>query len=265
MKAKLAFLFLILSSLATTATLFAVEPTPSGGRPVTHDFTLVFSDDFSTNPNSNGQWTVFRRQGDVNQEGYWDATNHVWYLTRPTKDLAIAAFANYELTAHAWKANFRYRIDKTGKGADGFVLMFYKDKGAYGTPDSGTYMGFQIRDPTGGVDKPVLGYGLQFDTYQYIGCDPLQENYVAIVEDVICSSAKVYRPFAYVDDNLWHAVEFTYTNRHIECTIDGTIVHGFVLENPDYTYTGIGFGAGTGSSFSNQVIDDFQIWVDNGE
>ena len=92
--------------------------------------------------------------------------------------------------------------------------------------NTGTYMGLQIRDPNGGVDKPVPGYGLQFDTYQYFGCDPLEENYVAIIEDVICSSAKVYRPFANVDDNPWHAFEFTNTNRHIECTLDGTIVHG---------------------------------------
>ena len=228
--------------------------------PATRSYSLVFSDDFSTNPNSNGQWTVFRRQGDLNEEGYWDAATHVWYLTRPKKDLAIAAFANYELTARVWKVDFKYRIDNTGKGADGFVFMFYKDKGAYGTPDSGTYMGFQTRNPNGS-DNPVAGYGLQFDTYQYGGCDPVQENYVAIVEDVICNSAKVYRPFAIIDDNIWHSIEFTYTNRHLSCTIDGTIVHGFVFDQVDYTYTGVGFGAGTGSQISNQIIDDFQIWV----
>src|SRR5438874_12376791 len=141
MRANGKLFYLTLAAITISPSLFAVEPTPSGPLPATRSYSLVFSDDFSTDPNSNGQWTVFRRQGDVNEEGYWDATQHVWYLTRPKKDLAIAAFANYELTARVWKVDFKYRIDNTGSGADGFVFMFYKDKGAYGTPDSCTYMG----------------------------------------------------------------------------------------------------------------------------
>ena len=48
---------------------------------------------------------------------------------------------------------------------------------------------------------------------------------------------------------------------YLTCTVDGDLFQGFALEDPYYTYTGIGFGAGTGSWFSNQIIDDFQIWV----
>ncbi len=179
-----------------------------------------FTDDFSTDPNSNGKWTIFRRQGDLNQEGYWDASKQTWYLTRPKPNLAIAAFANYELTAKIWKVDFKYRVDNGPMGADGFIFMFYKDKSAYGTPDSGTYMGFQTRNPDG-TDNRVPGYGLQFDTYQYGGCDPVQENYVAIVQDVICNSAQIYQPFTKIDDNTWHSVEFTFTDGRLACTIDG--------------------------------------------
>jgi len=266
MKTNVKLLYLTITSIAIAPPLFAVEPTPSGvPPPVAPNYTLVFSDDFSIDPNSNGNWTVFRRQGDLNGEGYWDASKQTWYLTRPKRNLAIAAFANYELTAKVWKVDFKYRVDNGPKGADGFIFMFYKDKSAYGTPDSGSYMGFQTRNPNGS-DNPVPGYGLQFDTYQYGGCDPLQENYVAIVQDVICNSAQIYHPFAKIDDNAWHSVEFTFTDGRLACTIDGKTVHGFSLFQPDYTYTGIGFGAGTGSSVSNQIIDDFQIWVaGNGE
>ena len=263
MKTNVLCLCLTLSTLIAPS-LFGAEPTPSGQPPAPRDYTLVFSDDFSTDPNSNGQWTVSRRQGDLNQEGYWDATKQVWYLTRQAENLAVAAFANYELTARSWKVDFKYRVDKKNTGADGFIFMFYKDKAAYGTPDSGSYMGFQTRNANG-TDNPVPGYGLQFDTYQYVDCDPVQENYVAIVEDVICNSAKVYRPFEMIDDNIWHSVEFTYRNRRLTCVIDDITIHGFVFDRVDYTYTGIGFGAGTGGLFANQIIDDFQIWVENGE
>src|SRR5213083_2427975 len=98
MKTNLKLLYLTLTAIAIAPPLFAVEPTPSGAvPPVGPNYTLVFTDDFSTDPNSNGKWTIFRRQGDLNQEGYCDASKQTWYLTRPKLNLAIAAFANYEL------------------------------------------------------------------------------------------------------------------------------------------------------------------------
>jgi hypothetical protein len=263
MKPSLLTIALTFTSVVLSPSILAAEPTPAGGAPAPPaepNYTLVFSDDFSTNPNSNGKWTVFRRQGNPNEEGYWDPASATWYLTRQQANLAIAAFANYELTAKIWKVNFKYRVDNGPKGADGFVFMFYKDKSAYGTPDSGTYMGFQTRNRDGS-DNPVSGYGLQFDTYQYVGCDPLQTNYIAIIQDVVCQSAQIYRPFTEIDDNVWHSVEFRFTNGRLVAMVDGTTLQGFGLFSPDYTYTGIGFGAGTGSSVSNQIIDNFQIWV----
>ena len=270
MKTALLTIALTLTSAALAGSLFAAPaPSPAGGPPAPPPlpkYTLAFYDDFSTNPNSNGKWTVFRRQGNVNEEGYWDATGQTWYLTRPRSDLAIAAFANYELTTTVWKVTFKYRVDNGPTGADGFVFMFYKDKSAYGVPDSGSYMGFVTRNPDN-TKNPVPGYGLQFDTYQYSGCDPLLENYVAIIQDHICNGtgpgelALIYRPWTQIDDNLWHSVEFRFTNGRLVAIIDGQTLQGFGLFTPDYTYTGIGFGAGTGAAVSNQIIDDFQIWV----
>ena len=125
-------------------------------------------------------------------------------------------------------------------------------------------MAFQTRN-VNGSDNAVAGYGLQFDTFEYSNCDPLLENYVAVIQNVVCNSALVYRPLPKIDDNIWHYVEFTYHNGHLTCTIDHQTVHGFTICHPDYTYSGIGFGAGTGSYTSNQIIDDFQIWVANDE
>ena len=90
---KLAGLFgMICYALASVA--FAVEPTPHGEPVVPPSYQLVFSDDFSTDPNTNGNWTVFRRQSNPNREGYWDPTQQVWYLTTQFFNLATAAFAN---------------------------------------------------------------------------------------------------------------------------------------------------------------------------
>jgi hypothetical protein len=233
---------------------------------VASSYQLVFSDDFSTDPNSNGNWTVFRALNDPTREGYWDPTQQVWYLTTHWIGLATAAFANYELTATSWKVDFKYLVDHGFKrGGDGFVFMFYKDKSAYRVrPADGQYMAFETlnRDFT---TNPVPGYGLEFDTYYNTQCDPLPVNYVAIVKDVICESAQVYRPFKKIGDNVWHSVEFTFKNGLLACTIDGSPVLRATISDPDYSHAGIGFGAATANAVSNQAIDDFEIWIENNE
>jgi hypothetical protein len=264
MKGILTLVVLALSFAATAPSLSAApESTPSSKSmppKAPPNYTLVFSDDFATDPNNNGKWTVFRRQNNINAEGYWDAPSQTWYLTTKRNDLATAAFANYELTSTVWKATFRYKVDSHPGGADGFCFMFYKDKGAYGVPDSGSYMAFQTRNPDNSKN-PVPGYGVEFDTYHGTGCDPLDTDYIGIIEDETCNTQIVYQPLAIIDDNTWHAVEFRFTDGRVACFVDGKLLHGFYFPDPDYTYTGIGFGAGTRSFTSNQIIDDFQIWV----
>ena len=62
---------------ALASVAFAVEPTPHSEPLLAPSYQLVFSDDFSTDPNSNGNWTVFRAQNDPTREGYWDPTQQV--------------------------------------------------------------------------------------------------------------------------------------------------------------------------------------------
>ena len=187
-------------------------------------------------------------------------------MTRPRSDLAAAVFANYELTAKVWKAQFRYRVkpDASRGDADGFVFMFYKDKGAYGVPDSGSYKGFQVRTGHGDDNLPVQGYGLEFDDYYNGSCDPITTNFIGTIANGVCNSSVVSVPDTRVDDSAWHTVQFFYDDGKIAVVIDKETVFSATFPDPNTTYTGIGFGASTGSCVSTQTIDDFKLWVREG-
>jgi len=222
---------------------------------------LVFADDFSTDPNTNGQWTIHRYADDPASEAKWSPSHHSWHLTRPATDRGVAVFANYDLTATVWKAEFRYRVSKLGGvngGGDGFVFMFYKNKNAYGTPAFGTPMGFQLSN-----GSAVPGYGLEFDNYFSAGCDPTSNRYIGLVQDDICNSL-IFREDDRTDDDTWHDVEFHFRDGTIRVAIDGEVLFGFRLTNPDYGFSGIGFGAGTGSAVADHEIDNFRLWVPDG-
>jgi hypothetical protein len=218
---------------------------------------LVFSDDFSTDPNTNGQWTIHRNAGDRTTEAVWDSAAQAWDLTLPADNRGVAVFANYELTATTWKAEFRYRVGKLGglqDGGDGFVFMFYKDKAAYGVPAYGAQMGFQLSNLA-----PVAGYGLEFDNYIQ-GCDPGSSDYFAIIKDDVCHDL-VGREDDWIGGGIWHTVQFAFAEGRIRISIDGVTTLNDQLADPDYSFSGIGFGAGTGSAVGDYEIDSFRLWV----
>jgi Bacterial lectin len=226
--------------------------------------TLVFSDDFSTDPNSNGLWTIHRYDDDPENEAYWNAAGEIWHLTRVNDTYkAVAVFANYDLTATEWKAEFDYRVGRLGgiaDGGDGFVFMFYKDKAAYahGKPGFGEFMGFELSTP--GI-VPVKGYGLRFDNYYNPGeCDPTRNTFIALVQDTVCSP-KIWGEDDRTNDGLWHTVEFTYSNGQFKIKIDNTPAWNAKLQDPDYRFSGVGFGAGTGAAVADHEIDNFRLWV----
>lgn len=219
---------------------------------------VVFADDFSTDPNTNGQWTIHRHVGDPRTEAVWDSAARAWDLVLPTaNDRGVAVFANYELTATTWRAEFRYRVGKLGgllDGGDGFVFMFYKDKAAYGVPASGAQMGFQLYNLA-----PVAGYGLEFDNYIQ-GCDAGSSDYFALIQDDVCH-ALTGRQDDWIGDNTWHTVQFNFAEGRIRISIDGETTLNYQLADPDYSFSGIGFGAGTGSAVGDYEIDNFRLWV----
>jgi hypothetical protein len=217
---------------------------------------LVFSDDFSTDPNTNGQWTIHRYDNDPRTEAVWDLREH-WHLTRAAGDKGVAVFANYELTATTWRAKFRYRASQLGGlqgGGDGFVFMFYKARHAYGRPGFGAAMGFELSN-----GSPVAGYGLKFDNY-IEGCDPAPSDYFALIKDDVCSFLGGQED-DWVGDNTWHDVEFNFAEGGIRILIDGVATFATHLAEPDYSFSGIGFGAGTGSAVGDYEIDSFRLWV----
>ena len=45
-------------------------------------------------------------------------------------------------------------------------------------------------------------------------------------------------------------------------TVDGAeVVIAYTIAAFDHTFTGVGFGAGTGEFYANQAIDDFELFV----
>jgi hypothetical protein len=220
-------------------------------------FTLVFSDDFTTNPNTNGLWTIHRYDRDSTTQAVWDKAAHAWHLTLPANNKGVAVFANYELTATTWKAEFDYRAAKLGglqNGGDGFVFMFYKNKGAYGTPAFGASMGFQLSN-----GAPVAGYGMKFDNY-IEGCDPASRDFVALIQDDMCTVLAVQQG-DWADGNVFHKAQVLYTEGSLTVAVDGYTILNYELTDPDYSFSGVGFGAGTGSAVGDYEIRGFQLWV----
>jgi len=229
----------------------------TGADPNASPLTLVFSDDFSTNPNTNGLWTIHRYANDPNTEASWDGAKQAWDLVRPATSRGVAVFANYDLTATTWRAEFRYRVGNLGglkQGGDGFVFMFYKNKAAYGIPASGYQKGFELSNGT-----DVRGYGLQFDNYLQT-CDPSSTDYYAIIKDNVCTILGGLE-FDWIGDNNWHLVQVAFAEGGIRITIDGETTTDSQIEDPDYSFSGIGFSAGTGSAYGTYEIDNFRLWV----
>src|SRR5688572_4988412 len=72
---------------------------------------IVFSDDFSTDPNTNGKWRFSRgHPTEAYGEGFWDSTNQFLFLTGQAEYSAVAMLANYALTSKTWEAEFNYWV-----------------------------------------------------------------------------------------------------------------------------------------------------------
>ena len=249
----LAYLSLVAASPARAISADNVTGA-SAGSP---GLTLAFSDDFSTDPNTNGLWTIHRYVDDRNTEAVWDSSRQAFDLILPATYRAVAVFANYELTATTWKAEFRYRAGKLGgvqNGGDGFIFMFYKNKAAYGTPAFGADKGFSLSN---GIT--VKGYGLQFDNYIQ-GCDPPPTDYYSVIQDDVCSFLGGHE-FDWVGTNNWHLVQVAFSEGTIRISIDGETTLTTHLTDPDYSFSGVGFSSGTGSAVGDYEIDSFRLWV----
>ncbi|MBN1656949.1 MAG: right-handed parallel beta-helix repeat-containing protein [Anaerolineae bacterium] len=221
------------------------------------DLPAILRDDFATDPNTNGQWTIHRAAGDPASEAYWHPTQQVLYLTTATNGRASAVFADVDLLAHRWEAQFRFRAGG-GSGADGFTFMFYKDKSAYGSPGGGGTLGFKVYHD--GQSWPVSGYGIEFDNYYGTTENDPSARHIGLIKDTTANHLAAVNDNR-VEDNVWHDARVTFDEGQIEVWIDGGRVINYTIPNPDYTYTGIGFSAATGGLNNNHVIDDFVLYA----
>ncbi len=236
MKYKLAIL--VLFAFAFLSILFGCFPE----NPI-WVIDLFFFDDFSQDT---GNWVYFGSAARDERNGYVVLTRDVDYqvgviwLTMPIN--------------FPFNLRFRYKAGG-GTGADGFVVMFYKDT-EY-APDAGGHLGFD--DGT----NLAPGYGIEFDNWKNPECDP-DHRHIALIKDFYCNHL-IWVHDERVEDFRWHSAEIWVTNLPysskslVEVFVDGERVLKWkgILDN---TFGGFGIGAGTGDYNNLHLIDDIEIY-----
>ncbi|MEM2125088.1 MAG: Ig-like domain repeat protein [Candidatus Methanosuratincola sp.] len=169
--------------------------------------------------------------------------------------VVLASNANYMQGGAIWlncsfnssfNLSFMYKAGG-GSGADGFVMMFYKDT-SLPLPGAG-YLCFS------GADYDAAGYGIEFDNYRNVW-DP-SDNHVALIKDHIKNHMYSVDDMR-TEDYEWHRVNVTVSSSSVVVYIDdeklfcwnGTL---------DRTYGGFGFGAGVGTFNNWAIIDNLSI------
>lgn len=220
---------------------------------------VVFCDDFSSDPNINTLWKVFRGTGDARNEASWDEGIRAIFLTRAVSDKRSIIFANYTLTEKQWTARFKYRTggSTVGSGADGFVFVFYKKTLAFvdgNCPDGGGQLCFETKNGS------VPGYGVEFDVFKNdVNGDP-SGNHIGLIEGS-ASNHLIYADDARTNDNQWHNAEIIFDNGKLTVSVDNSLVLNYLINNPNYTYSGIGFSGATGYWNNNHCISSFTLSI----
>lgn len=207
----------------------------------------AFEDDFSDDPNASGKWTVYRYSDDPDREASWDMFGKAVYLTRAVNWKGVAMYANYNLIAKSWRADFRYKAGG-GSGADGFTFFFYKDNRPQ-KPSAGGNLGFHST-------LPNSGYAIEFDNWA--GTNDPSANHIALVDKSVFTHVK-YANDSRTEDNNWHQVSVQFDEGHVSVTVDGSLLFEHTITAVDYTFSGIGFSASTGNWNNNHSIDDFVL------
>lgn len=242
MKRLLMFLFLSVVFVAAAPKAFA-----SDGQ-------VLFADDFSTNPNTSGKWTIRKDYSDP-YTGIWDSLLQAFYLTTVSGGCTgINMLANVDLAAKKWEASFKYKIGGTYYyGADGIVFMFYKKKDY--VPGGGGLLGFN--DPGW---NPVPGLGIEFDNWYNGEFHDISSSHIALIENSVGNHLVSVNDFR-TEDNLWHAALVKFNEGQISVSVDGGTIINYLLPVPNYTYTGVGFSAGICGGKNDQIVKDFVLTV----
>jgi parallel beta-helix repeat protein len=201
-------------------------------------FYYDFLDDFSTNT---GQWTYI---GSASRTGgYMDVCPNGGGVGQGRFSQAINTMFICDFDWRIWDGN----------GADGLVMMFYKDM-AY-APGAGGSLGFDGSN----------GYGIEFD--QYVNAWDLPGEHIGLIQNNV-GNHLVSVLDDRVRDSVWH---------HAQVVVDPTAnsIKVYIDNNPvpliswsgaiSTAFSGFGFSAATGGLTDDHRVDNVRIrWLPTG-
>lgn len=206
--------------------------------------TFTIADDFSAD---SGLWSYVG-------SAYRDAgAGNVVLTQNNNAQVGVLWLRDREIRDRKFTVEFSY-LAGGGTGADGIVLMFYKNKNY--SPGGGGVIGF-----IGGDLIPVAGYGVEFDNhynYEHYGMDP-SGRHIAVIKDRANNHLK-YVNTDVVEDNRWHQARVVVDNRNITVFVDGNKMLEYVSPGDlDRTFGGLGFSGATGAFNHWHRIDNVRI------
>ena len=222
-------------------------------------YIFLFYDDFSTNPNLNSNWEIYRYSNDLENECFWDYKEKIIYLTKNVSNKACIMFISKEIP-YPFIIKVRYKAGEfSGNEADGLAIAFDKNITPfrlYRIALAGGFFGQWSRSSSG--DIPSDGYILEIDNYDNGLYDPT-DDYIAIARTNIHNGG-----FPYINDyfktiatydGIWHTIEIKVNSSYVNYVkLDNYIV----LENIPITPLNnnyIALSAATGGLYTNYVID----------
>ena len=228
------------------------------------DATFEFYEDFTSDPNTNGKWEVYRSVNDVANEFVYDSANRRVYLTKAVDNKGCFAFLKKNGSLlDCPEPGFAIKTrggGGGGDGADGWAIGFYKDATpyqTYGRCSRGGSLGLAAYD--GSANHQSKGYAVEFDNYQN-PFDPTA-NHNALVDTLTTINPETHhvRKDTNIanEDNATHTIEI-YVYNGVKLVVDGS-QHFSISLTLDKTYKKLGFGAGTGGLNNNHWIQDYVI------
>jgi uncharacterized membrane protein len=192
---------------------------------------------------SDQQWSYYG-------SAYLDIQNDYMVLT-PNKTYQVGNIWLNQDIFSPFSIEFGYKAGG-GTGADGLILMFYKNKNY--EPGSGGRLGFNAAS-----DEGVSGYGIEFDNWKNSEpcCTDPTERHIALIKDSAANHL-IWVEDPRTEDNQWHKVMVQVNNRSVSVYLDNSNIFTFEGEI-SASYGGLGFSAATGSYDNWHLIDDVRI------
>jgi hypothetical protein len=204
---------------------------------------LAFEDDFSTDPNTNGKWTIVKTPSYTGDACVLE--NEEFVLTKAVDNRECTASADYILSSRQWRAEFDFQADGYSVGghgdgtlqADGIAFYFYE----YG-----------IFLDTYCNDWDIDLFCTEFEKQDVAGIKLFQNNNVNDYLEIVQENK--------ILDHSYHHYTVEFDNGNVAIKVDDVEVMSHTIINPDYTGNVISFWGRTGDKNGRQVIDNFEFY-----